>query len=66
MTDTEIVDWLEHNSNRYLLVPPSGPGDDWSLYKDDITFVGRGPTLRICLARFRERFDGLPRETHES
>ena len=34
MTDTELLDWIELNSEQYLILPPDlkDPKDHWAVY----------------------------------
>lgn len=53
MTDTELLDWIELNSARYLILPPtSEKGDDyWAVYDGGHRYVAGGMSLRECLIR---------------
>ena len=52
MSDTNIVDWLEQNSNTFLLVPPDDANDEWSLYRNHYQFVASGDTFRECISNY--------------
>jgi hypothetical protein len=56
MNDTEIINWIENNSNDYLIVPPK-EDEDWSIYLKGHIFVSRGKTLRECMNNLRSEDD---------
>ncbi len=46
MSDTKIVDWLEINMTKYLIVPPEKDENEWSIYENGHIFISRANSLR--------------------